>query len=163
LIPVPDFFALLRDRRFPSPEWIRHPDDLEYTPEPDLFHDVFGHVPQLVTPSLVEIIETLAELSRHADEPQLAEIERVYWYTVEFGLVHDGGAVRALGAGLASSVAELRRSLESSDVIRRPFDVATARGLAFDHEHPQPTYFVARSVATLPEEIADRAGRRACG
>lgn len=157
LIPVDDFFALLRDRRFPSPEWIRHPDDLEYTPAPDLFHDVFGHLPQLCAPAIREAIEALAERARGATQSELVDIERVYWFTIEFGLVRESGEVRALGAGLASSIAELHRALFDPQVDRLAFTFETARKTAFDPTHPQLVYLVAPSVQGLAVELGRRA------
>lgn len=148
LIPVADFFALLREHRFPSPEWIRHLDDLEYTPEPDLFHDVFGHVPQLFSNEIRALIEALAELSRSADDSRFVELERIYWFTIEFGLVMDQGRLRALGAGLASSIAELQRAL-GSEVDRVPFETVTARRATFEHDRMQPMYMVAPSLGWL--------------
>lgn len=165
LIPVRDFFALLRARRFPAPDWIRHPDDLEYTPEPDAFHDLFGHVPQLASPAFTAILEHVADAARDADDAQLAEVERVYWFTIEFGLVQQDDGVRAMGAGLASSIAELGRALHSSDVRRRAFDLAEVRAMAFESDRPQDLYLVAPGLAGLARSIGDaaRTGWRRAG
>lgn len=157
LIPARDFFALLRERRFPSPQWIRHPDDLEYTPEPDLFHDVFGHLPQLCAPALCGAIEALAERARTASSLELDELERVYWFTIEFGLVREGGSERALGAGLASSISELTRALCDPEVDRRAFTFEAARRTSFDPTRPQPVYLIASSIESLPAELCRRA------
>ncbi len=157
LIPVDEFFALLRDRRFPSPEWIRHPDDLEYTPAPDLFHDVFGHMPQLCAPAIREAIESLAERARGATPAELVLLERVYWFTIEFGLVREAGTTRALGAGLASSIAELTRALSEPSIDRPAFTFETACRTTFDPTHPQPVYFVASSMPGLAAELEQRA------
>jgi len=169
LIPVPDFFALLRERRFPSPDWIRHPEQLEYTPEPDAFHDLFGHVPQLASPHCTAVLETLADAARGASRARLAQIERVYWFTIEFGLVRQRGAVRALGAGLASSIAELERALHARDVRRRVFALAEARSLRFVTDRPQELYLVSPPPAELAELLTPlqwsraRAPRRRAG
>jgi phenylalanine-4-hydroxylase len=157
LIPADEFFALLRERRFPSPDWIRHPDDLEYTPAPDLFHDVFGHLPQLCAPTISSAIEALAERARGTTPAELAEIERVYWFTIEFGLVREFGTQRALGAGLASSIAELTRALCDPGVERRAFTFESARRTTFDPTHPQPVYLVASSMPGLAAELDRRA------
>ena len=97
LIPVADFFALLRERRFPAPEWIRHPDELDYTPAPDAFHDLFGHLPQLVDKGVSAWIECLAAAARGKTREELVGLERLYWFTVEFGLVRERGHLRAWG------------------------------------------------------------------
>ncbi|MCY2961145.1 MAG: phenylalanine 4-monooxygenase [Planctomycetota bacterium] len=154
LIPARDFFALLRDRRFPSPDWIRHPDDLEYTPEPDAFHDLFGHVPQLASSPYSDVLGRLADAARDASDAELAEVERVYWFTIEFGLVQEGAAVRALGAGLASSIAELERALRSPGVRRRPFLIQEARHQGFQTDQPQELYLVAPGLAALAASLA---------
>jgi phenylalanine-4-hydroxylase len=162
LIPAADFFALLRERRFPSPEWIRHPSDLEYTPEPDAFHDLFGHIPQLGSPVCRRILEALAHAARNATRGELTAIERVYWYTIEFGLVREGDSLRALGAGLASSIAELERALHAPQVARRAFDVHTARNTPFCTDRPQEMYLVTPSLPDLAVTLADM-GERAMG
>ncbi|MBL8859834.1 MAG: hypothetical protein JNL28_15110 [Planctomycetes bacterium] len=163
LIPAAEFFALLRDRRFPSPDWIRHPDDLEYTPEPDAFHDLFGHVPQLASAKFGNVLEQLASAARGADAEELTAIERVYWFTIEFGLVRENDAVKALGAGLASSIAELDRALHAPAIERRRFMLSNARQSPFETDRPQELYMVADSleglVADLHIESWDRVRR----
>lgn len=165
LIPARDFFDLLRDRRFPSPEWIRHPDDLEYTPEPDAFHDLYGHVPQLASAEYGAILEELAAAARDASDAELVEIERVYWFTIEFGLVQQGADVRAMGAGLASSIAELDRALHATDVRRRPFVIHEARHERFESDRPQELYLVSPGFAPLSASLAHlgAANRRRAG
>lgn len=153
LIPVREFFALLRDRRFPAPEWIRHPDDLEYTPEPDAFHDLFGHAPQLASPRYTAVLEHLAFAARSATDKELAEIERVYWFTIEFGLVREREETRALGAGLASSIAELERALFAPGVERARFFLPDARRTRFETDRPQPLYLVADSLDALARSL----------
>lgn len=160
LIPAANFFALLRDRRFPSPDWIRHHDDLEYTPEPDAFHDLFGHVPQLASPAFTNVLERLADAARSADPAEVLAIERVYWFTIEFGLVREHGEVRALGAGLASSIAELDRALHASAVERRAFRLNEARMTSFETDRPQEIYLVADSLDALRTELGDERWKR---
>lgn len=157
LIPAEDFFALLRDRRFPSPEWIRHPDDLTYTPEPDLFHDVFGHVPQLCSPVLSDIVSALAEMAQGTKGEALDQVERAYWFTVEFGIVRQAEQLRAFGAGLASSIAELDVAVNGTGVRRVPFAVDLARETVFDPHHPQTIYMVASSLPRLARDLAREA------
>ena len=163
LIPAADFFALLRDRRFPSPDWIRHPDDLEYTPEPDAFHDLFGHLPQLASPKFGNVLEQLAHAANGANAAELIAIERVYWFTIEFGLVRENDTIKALGAGLASSIAELGRALNAPGIERRRFVLGNARQSPFETDHPQELYMVADSldglVADLHIESWDRVRR----
>jgi phenylalanine-4-hydroxylase len=161
LIPVRDFFALLRDRRFPAPDWIRHPDDLEYTPEPDAFHDLYGHVPQLAHPAFTAVLDRLADEARGASAGRLAQIERVYWFTIEFGLVRQAGRIAALGAGLASSIAELERALHGGGVQRRAFTLAGAERAKFHSDRPQDLYLVAPGLEGLARLVAGAAAARA--
>jgi phenylalanine-4-hydroxylase len=165
LIPPADFFALLRARRFPSPDWIRSPEHLEYTPEPDAFHDLFGHVPQLASPRCTAILEQLAAAAHGARAHTLVELERVYWFTIEFGLVRDAGRLRALGAGLASSIAELQRALRARGVARRPFTLSQARATPIVTDEPQRLYLVGSSTAQIGALLADspRSRRRRAG
>ena len=149
LIPVRDFFGLLRERRFPSPDWLRSWDELDYTPAPDAFHDVFGHVPQLCMPEVTEFLEHMAARAMTADDAELVRLERLYWFTIEFGLVREAGELRALGAGLASSVEELERSLDDPSVERRAFGAGEAMAQPFDSQHAQELYFVLPSLAAL--------------
>lgn len=160
LIPARDFFALLRERRFPSPEWLRHPDDLEYTPEPDAFHDLFGHLPQLAAPALERVLERLAFAAHDADDAELERIERVYWFTIEFGLIEEARALRAIGAGLASSIAELERALHEPAVQRRSLALADAAATDFVTDRPQELYLVTRDLAKLASAIQDSSWRR---
>lgn len=149
LMPVGDYFALLRERRFPATAWLRHPEQLEYTPEPDAFHDVFGHVPQLFVPELAELTCELAERAREATPHELVQLERLYWFTIEFGLVREGEDVRAYGAGLASSLAELQRALHAPEVrhVALAGDVAAASDFSSDVQ--QDVYAVAPSLRSL--------------
>jgi phenylalanine-4-hydroxylase len=143
LIPARDFFALLRDRRFPSPDWIRGRDELA----------LFGHVPQLCSPVMTDVLELLAERARDADDAELERIERLYWHTIEFGLARERGELRAIGAGLASSVAELERSLTDRAIERPELDPAAVRERDFETQRAQDVYFVAGSLEELRRAI----------
>ena len=161
LIPAAEVFALLRERRFPAPDWLRHPNDLEYTPEPDMFHDVFGHVPQLAAPRIAACIDAIADRAapRHdgQDDERVVAAERLYWFTIEFGLVREGDTIRAWGAGLASSIAELDRALHAPDVTRSPFDADLAVSTPFTFDEQQTSYAVASSIETATASIAETA------
>ena len=148
LLPVEDFFQLLRERRFPATDWLRSPQDLAYTPAPDAFHDLFGHVPQLYVPELSGFTEALGEAARGRGREELLGLERLYWHTLEFGLVRERGGLRAMGAGLASSSAELQRALGSPEVWRRPLG-PWVRATGFDAEHQQEHYAVAEDLGSL--------------
>src|SRR5271165_7639149 len=106
-LPPDAFFEMLAARRFPTTTWLRSRDSLEYTPEPDVFHDVFGHVPMHALPVFADFLAHYGQLcSRIQDEAILERIGRVFWYTVEFGLIRQNGQVKVYGSGLISSNGE---------------------------------------------------------
>jgi phenylalanine-4-hydroxylase len=106
-MPAPAFFEMLAARRFPTTTWLRSRDSLEYTPEPDIFHDVFGHVPMHAHPVFADFLAHYGQLcARINDEAILERIGRVFWYTVEFGLIRQNSEVKVYGSGLISSNGE---------------------------------------------------------
>ena len=120
-MPAPAFFEMLAARRFPTTTWLRTRDSLEYTPEPDIFHDVFGHVPMHALPVFADFLAHYGQLcSRIQDEAILERIGRVFWYTVEFGLIRQQGDVKVYGSGLISSNGECSNVLHSGCAVR-PF------------------------------------------
>ena len=120
-MPAPAFFEMLAARRFPTTTWLRSRDSLEYTPEPDIFHDVFGHVPMHAHPVFADFLAHYGQLcARIDDEPTLERIGRVFWYTVEFGLIRQKGRVRVYGSGLISSNGECSNVIHGGCAVR-PF------------------------------------------
>ena len=121
-MPGPAFFEMLAARRFPTTTWLRRRDSLEYTPEPDIFHDVFGHVPMHAHPVFADFLAHYGQLcARIRDEAILELIGRVFWYTVEFGLIRQQGRVKVYGSGLISSNGECTNVLNEM-CIRDSFD-----------------------------------------
>ncbi|MFT7542302.1 MAG: phenylalanine-4-hydroxylase, partial [Gammaproteobacteria bacterium] len=141
--------ALLGDRRFPAPLWIRGYGNLEYTPEADAFHDLFGHIPQLLRPEFCVLLESLSDQAAAANDETMLRIERLYWFSFEFGLTLENGELRAIGAGLASSVGELERSLHSDRVERLAFTRDRACSTPFSANEQQALYLVAESTESL--------------
>jgi phenylalanine-4-hydroxylase len=120
-MPGPAFFEMLAARRFPTTTWLRSRDSLEYTPEPDIFHDVFGHVPMHTHPVFADFLAHYGQLcSRIQEEAILERIGRVFWYTVEFGLIRQDGGVKVYGSGLISSNGECSNVLDRGCEVR-PF------------------------------------------
>src|ERR1017187_8142632 len=120
-LPAPAFFEMLAARRFPTTTWLRSRDSLEYTPEPDIFHDVFGHVPMHAHPVFADFLAHYGQLcSRIQEEAILERIGRVFWYTVEFGLIRQDGGVKVYGSGLISSNGECSNVLDRGCEVR-PF------------------------------------------
>ena len=118
-MPGPAFFEMLSLRQFPTTTWLRKRDSLEYTPEPDIFHDVFGHVPMHAHPVFADFLAHYGQLcaSIH-DEALLERIGRLFWYTVEFGLIRQHGRVKVYGSGLISSNGECTNVLEGHCKVR---------------------------------------------
>ena len=112
LIPEEAFFALLAQRKFPATGWLRKPEEFDYVVEPDVFHDLFGHVPLLFNPMFADYMQAYGAGGLKASRLESCEyLARLYWYTVEFGLIATPAGLRAYGAGILSSAGELRHSV----------------------------------------------------
>jgi len=119
-MPGPAFFEMLAARRFPTTTWLRSRDSMEYTPEPDIFHDVFGHVPMHAHHVFADFLAHYGQVcSRIEDEAILERLGRVFWYTVEFGLIRQGGDIKVYGSGLISSDGECSHVLRGGCEVRR--------------------------------------------
>ena len=153
LVPDDIFFAMLSERVFPVGNFIRRREQLDYLEAPDCFHDMFGHIPMLAHHHFAEMVEHVGRLGVAAIEAgEGHRVARIYWHSVEFGLAREGGEMKILGAGLASSFGEAHFSLESGDVERLPFSVEAAVHTAYRHDAFQPRYLVS---ASLDRTIAD--------
>jgi phenylalanine-4-hydroxylase len=153
LVPDDIFFAMLATRVFPVGNFIRRRDELDYLEEPDCFHDLFGHIPMLAHHDYAEMVEHVGRLGQAAIAAGEGDrVARIYWHSVEFGLAMECGALKILGAGLASSFGEAHFSLESDAVERLPFSVERAVNTPYRHDAFQPRYLVS---ASLDETIAD--------
>lgn len=152
LVPDEVFFDHLANRRFPSGRFIRRPDELDYLQEPDVFHDVFGHVPMLMHPVMAEFIQAYGQGGLRAQKLGMLEhLARVYWYTVEFGLVREHGAVRIYGAGIASSSTESVFAVEDASPNRIGFDLERVMRTHYRIDDFQESYFVLDSLEQLLE------------
>ena len=150
LIPEVPFFSLLAQRKFPVTDWIRKPEEFEYIVEPDIFHDLFGHVPLLFNPVMADFIQAYGQGGLKAADLNACEmLSRVYWYTVEFGLVREGDGVRAYGAGILSSAGELAYSVRSPEPQRLPLQLQRAMRTLYKIDTYQQTYFVLDNMQQL--------------
>ncbi len=150
LVPDDVFFRHLAARRFPATNWIRRREQLDYLQEPDIFHDVFGHVPILMNPVFADYLQAYGrgglKALRLGSLPKLA---RLYWYTVEFGLIETGEGLRIYGAGIVSSHSETVYSLESSKPKRIGFDLMRIMRTEYRIDDLQDAYFVIRNFEQL--------------
>ncbi len=145
LLPELDFFEHLANRRFPVTWWIRRPDQLDYIEEPDLFHDLFGHVPLLMNPVFADYMAAYGRggVKAHAIGPDaLQNLTRLYWYTVEFGLIREADGLRIYGSGIVSSSGESVHALESASPNRIGFDLERVMRTRYRIDSYQKTYFV---------------------
>jgi len=152
LVPDEVFFEHLAHRRFPSGRFIRRADQLDYLEEPDVFHDVFGHAPMLMNPVLADFIQAYGEGGLRAQRlGTLPLLARVYWYTVEFGLLQQHGGLRIYGSGIASSRAESEFALDDDSPHRIGFDLERVMRTRYRIDDFQECYFVLDALDDLLE------------
>lgn len=148
LIDIDRFWCLLSERRFPCATFIRDPTELEYLQEPDIFHEVAGHCPMLADIRIADLAQRFGEWGRGAPRPFQLALARLYWFTVEFGLVNTPAGVRAWGGGILSSPAEIRYCL-GTQAVHLPFDLLTVLRTSYRIDILQPRYFVMDSLDSL--------------
>jgi phenylalanine-4-hydroxylase len=145
------FLRHLGDRRFLATQYMRHHSQPLYTPEPDVVHEYIGHVPTLAHPKLAELNAAFGRAAQRATDPaDFDALIRVYWYTIEFGVLHDGDRLRVYGAGILSSFGELGRYQEAE---LRPWDLMQMARCAFDPTQYQAQLFVAPPFGRLRDEL----------
>jgi phenylalanine-4-hydroxylase len=150
LIPERPFFDLLAHRRFPVTDWIRTPEEFDYIVEPDVFHDLFGHVPLLFNPVFADYVQRYGAGGLKAHDLGAGELlSRLYWYTIEFGLMRQPDGLRAYGAGILSSSSELRHSVTSPVPQRVKLDLLRCMRTRYKIDDFQATYFVIDSFEQL--------------
>jgi phenylalanine-4-hydroxylase len=150
LIPEEAFFALLAARRFPVTDWIRTPEEFDYVVEPDVFHDLFGHVPLLFNPVFADYMQAYGAGGLKASRLDACELlARLYWYTVEFGLINTPQGLRAYGAGILSSAGELQHSVRSQQPQRVGFNLQRLMRSRYKIDTYQASYFVIDSFDQL--------------
>lgn len=150
LVPDDVFFEHLAHRRFPAGQFIRKPHELDYLEEPDVFHDVFGHIPMLMNPVIADYIQAYGEGGLRAKRLGMLErLARVYWYTVEFGLVQQRDGLRIYGAGIASSATETSFSVEDPSPNRICFELERVMRTRYRIDDFQETYFVLNHLDDL--------------
>ena len=151
LVPLREFYGTLKERVFHSTQYVRHPAQPLYTPEPDIIHEVIGHGHLLATDTFSELHRLTGEAThRLTDDENLKFLSRVFWFTVEFGIVHEEGEIRAYGAGILSSYGEID---EFRDMEHRPLDLAEMGTADYDITHYQPVLYLAESLDQVREVV----------
>jgi len=150
LVDTRAFLSWLSYRTMLSTQYIRHHSRPEYTPEPDIVHESIGHIPMFTNQDFADFSQFIGHGARIASDQQLDELGRLYWFTVEFGLIEEDGGVKAYGAGLLSSYGELEHAF-SDEVERRPFDLEQVINHEYTYSDMQPVLYVTRSWAELKD------------
>ena len=156
IVPDYTFFELMSNKRFPATTWLRKMKELDYLEEPDMFHDVFAHVPLLANQSFVDFLEALSNIGLQyvGNDYAIEILSRVYWFTVEFGLIQEAQGLRIYGAGILSSAGETKFSL-SDEPPKHPFDVQTIANTSYRKDVFQDRYFVIESYEQLYDSIPE--------
>lgn len=152
LIANDEFFEWMSKKKFGATTWLRKKEQLDYLEEPDMFHDVFGHVPLLADPLICDYLLTLAETAKKYNyhEEVVSAISRLYWYTIEFGLVKENGATKIYGAGILSSPGETKYCL-SDQATRVDYDLQKMITFPYIIDSFQEQYYVLHSMHQLKE------------
>jgi phenylalanine-4-hydroxylase len=152
LVPTRRFYGSLADRTFLSTQYIRHTSVPFYTPEPDIIHEVIGHCTMLASPKLADLYELAGRASlRAASDDELERFSRVFWFTLEFGVVREDGELRCYGAGLLSSYGEIE-VFRQAEV--RPFDIGAMGATGYDITRYQPLLYAAEGMDQVFEELS---------
>src|SRR5215218_11465332 len=150
LVETRAFLSWLSWRTMLSTQYIRHHSRPEYTPEPDIVHESIGHIPMFTNRAFADFSQFIGHGARVATDDQLEELGRLYWFTVEFGLIEEDGETKAYGAGLLSSYGELENAF-TDNVERRPFDLKEVISTPYDYSDMQPLLYVIPSYGYLKE------------
>lgn len=149
LIPAKEFFTLLANKKFPAASFIRTPEELDYIQEPDIFHEFYGHVPLLTFPDYANFMEEFGKIALSVSPKDRRRLFRLFWFTIEFGLLKTDKGVKAYGGGMLSSIHETVYSVEGTNAKRVPFDSLTALRTPYRIDIPQPLYYVLDNFSDL--------------
>ena len=152
IIPQAEFSTLLSNRKFPVATFIRTREDMDYLEEPDIFHEVFGHAPMLTSEAFCQFLERFGALALSLPKHQIKHLYRLFWFTVEFGMIREGGQLKTFGAGIMSSPAEAAFAT-SGDAEMVEFDLMTVLRTDYRIDIVQPVYFVIKSFEQLADVI----------
>jgi phenylalanine-4-hydroxylase len=156
LIDSAEFFTHLKNKRFCSSTWIRSKEQLRYIEEPDMFHDIFGHIPLFMNQDYADFAQRIGDLANkwRNDPFKMEQIQRLYWFTIEFGVIRRGDEIKSYGAGIISSIDESNKihnnignfhEYDINEILNRPFNIDTV----------QPAYYVINSFSELYESLIE--------
>ncbi len=156
LIPVDDFFSLLANKKFCSSTWLRKMDQLDYLEEPDMFHDIFGHIPLLAHKPYADFVAEFGKIGfAHAENEEIVkQLQRLYWFTIEFGLIRQEEELKIYGAGIISSFSETNSIFQTKAIIK-PFDLKEIIETDFETDKLQECYFVIESFEQLYDSLKE--------
>lgn len=149
LIPIEEFFSLLANKKFPAATFIRTREDLDYLQEPDIFHEYFGHCPLITHQTYADFLQWYGKFALSTDAHSRALLARLFWFTIEFGLIKNLDAMRIYGGGILSSKAESIYALDSEKPKHKPLLVLDAMRTPYRYDVIQPIYFFIESFADL--------------
>ena len=151
LIGFGEFFKLLSEKKFPVATFIRRKEEMDYLQEPDIFHEIFGHCPLLVNPSFANYTQAYGKMGLNASKEQRVFLARLYWFTIEFGLLDTPKGLRVYGGGILSSPAETEYAINNEDVERKPFNVLDVLRTPYRIDIMQPIYYTLTKVSDLDD------------
>ena len=154
-VKINAFFTMLKNRQFPVANFIRVPEELDYLQQPDVFHELFGHGPLLLNQTYADFMQWYGELALGLSGKKRKILSRLFWYTIEFGLLKTNNGLRILGGGILSSYEETVFSLESDKPARYAFDLEKVLKTDYDYQNIQPQYFILNSIDELFRLQAD--------
>jgi len=149
LIGFGEFFKLLSEKKFPVATFIRSREEMDYLQEPDIFHEIFGHCPLLTNPSFANYTEAYGKMGLNATKEQRVFLARLYWFTIEFGLLDTPKGLRIYGGGVLSSPSETTYALEDTKVVRKAFDILDVLRTPYRIDIMQPIYYMLTEVSDL--------------
>lgn len=155
VIPALDFFNLLANKKFPAASFIRIREELDYLQEPDLFHELFGHCPLLTNQAYADFMERYAKIALKVSPKQRNQLFRLFWFTIEFGLIETSEGLKIFGGGILSSFEETLYALESKDPERLSLDPLVALRTPFRIDIKQPIYYVLKDINQLYSVLND--------
>ncbi|QBY05312.1 phenylalanine 4-monooxygenase [Thalassotalea sp. HSM 43] len=154
LIGFGEFFRLLSEKKFPVATFIRREEDFDYLQEPDIFHEIFGHCPLLTNPAFANFTQMYGKLGLNASKQDRVFLARLYWFTIEFGLLNTEDGLRIYGGGILSSPGETQYAMHDENVIRKPLDVVDVFRTPYRIDIMQPVYFMLEQIKQL-DDIAE--------